>query len=189
MSAAHDYDWTPAALETLERLWAEGISITRIGIEMGCSRNAVVAKAHRRNLAPRAPAITRLSAERRETVLAMLLAGVAHRAIARDAKVSVHTVRDIARKQAKKAAAEPPAAAPRIGLTRVHIDLSRATGPGRGVGMLDLSRSQCQWPLWGRERPTFRCCGAPSSPGRPYCAEHAARAYRRVEVPSEQVAA
>jgi hypothetical protein len=52
----------------------------------------------------------------------------------------------------------------------------------------------CQWPMWEAETPRWaplygRCCGAARPPGRPYCAEHAARAFVCRAVPAQQVAA
>ena len=45
--------WTPERIDTLKSLWNKGISITQIGKRMGMSRNSVVGKAHRLNLARR----------------------------------------------------------------------------------------------------------------------------------------
>lgn len=56
--------------------------------------------------------------------------------------------------------------------------LEGAQGGGPGVGMADLKRGQCPWPLWKQgEAPTFRCCGEPIDGAGPYCVEHNARAY------------
>lgn len=43
-------------------------------------------------------------------------------------------------------------------------------------------RSICQWPIGDPRAPDFRHCAAPVEPGRPYCPDHCARAYRRVAV-------
>lgn len=42
--------WTMAQKEQLSFLWAEGLSITKIGLELGLSRNSVVGKANRMGL-------------------------------------------------------------------------------------------------------------------------------------------
>jgi hypothetical protein len=38
--------------------------------------------------------------------------------------------------------------------------------------------TQCAWPEGDPKQPGFHFCGAPAQPGCPYCAEHAAKAYR-----------
>ena len=39
--------WDKIKLDQLEKLWSEGMPITKIGIELGVSRNAIAGKAHR----------------------------------------------------------------------------------------------------------------------------------------------
>ena len=46
-------DWTPAALQRLRDLWAEGVSTAEIGRRLGASKNSIVGKAHRLHLPPR----------------------------------------------------------------------------------------------------------------------------------------
>lgn len=41
-------DWTPEADAELEKLMLDGLSATQIGARIGCSRNAVIGRAHRR---------------------------------------------------------------------------------------------------------------------------------------------
>ena len=45
--------WDEKNLERLKRLWDEGIPITKIGLELGVSRNAIAGKAHRLGLPDR----------------------------------------------------------------------------------------------------------------------------------------
>ena len=51
--------WTEERLADLKKLWAEGLSITQIGLEIGVSRNAVVGKVHRMGLPKRQSPIVR----------------------------------------------------------------------------------------------------------------------------------
>ena len=53
MAEAAPSVWTEDRLKDLRRLWAEGLSITQIGLEIGLSRNAVVGKVHRLGLPKR----------------------------------------------------------------------------------------------------------------------------------------
>ena len=189
--SAPKFAWTPAALETVRRMWSEGYPASQIAAAIGTTRSAVLGKSHYLGLAPRAPALAGEAQGRRDKIAEMIRNGSGLREAARAVGASIHTVRAVARSIAADAVAEPRQPDP-VRAIRLLPPIARSgmTGPGEGVGMLDIARSQCAWQLWpDTGRPTFRCCGAPSSPGRPYCAEHAARAYRRVEVPSEQVAA
>jgi len=38
--------------------------------------------------------------------------------------------------------------------------------------------TRCAWPKGDPLQPGFRFCGARPIPGKPYCAEHAAKAYQ-----------
>ncbi len=46
----------------------------------------------------------------------------------------------------------------------------------RGLPAIASSARHCQWPLW-EDKPDGRYCGKAVVPGRPYCGDHAARAY------------
>jgi GcrA cell cycle regulator len=47
------FPWTDEQIETLKSLWAAGLSCNAIGRKLGCSKNAVVGKAHRLKLQQR----------------------------------------------------------------------------------------------------------------------------------------
>ncbi|MDE8347049.1 MAG: GcrA family cell cycle regulator [Acidocella sp.] len=52
-------EWTDEAIAKLKTLWTEGLSTAEIGRRLNISKNAVVGKAHRLNLAPRPSPIRR----------------------------------------------------------------------------------------------------------------------------------
>ena len=56
-------DWSEAELLTLRDLWTAGVTTRLIGVELGRSRNSVVGKAHRLELAPRPSHIGRKRGE------------------------------------------------------------------------------------------------------------------------------
>ena len=41
------------------------------------------------------------------------------------------------------------------------------------------SGKACLWPVGDPKTPEFHFCGAPTEPGRPYCASHCAVAYQK----------
>lgn len=43
--------------------------------------------------------------------------------------------------------------------------------------ILTLTLRSCRWPIGDPKEPDFHFCGCSSLPGRPYCAEHMAKAY------------
>ena len=58
--------WDEEKLQKLKSLWDEGLPITKIGLELGVSRNAIAGKAHRLGLPKRNSPISK-SGEPRKT--------------------------------------------------------------------------------------------------------------------------
>ena len=57
--------WDEEKLNKLKSLWDEGLPITKIGLELGVSRNAIAGKAHRMNLPKRNSPISKLGDPRK----------------------------------------------------------------------------------------------------------------------------
>ena len=51
--------WTEERIERLGELWGDGLSAAKIGREIGCTKNAVISKAHRLGLSARPSPIKR----------------------------------------------------------------------------------------------------------------------------------
>lgn len=85
--------------------------------------------------------------------------GKAHR-LALPARPSPIKARSTPAPAAKPAPVARPAAASPVKLVRVA-----SKGPS------------CQWPSGHPGQPDFHFCGKPAGAGKPYCSEHAARAY------------
>jgi GcrA cell cycle regulator len=60
-----DSIWTDERVAQLGKLWAEGLSTAEIGRRLGITKNAVVGKAHRLQLAPRPSPLNSPPAPRR----------------------------------------------------------------------------------------------------------------------------
>lgn len=151
-------DWTDAELLTLRRLWAEGVTTLAIGREMGRSRNSVVGKAHRLELAPRPSPIGRKRGEVREAK---------PRPVVVRAAPSPNWVRlpRLAPVQIAAMGRRPPAPPPP----------SPPPGPPQAPV---AGQGTCQWPV-SADRP-WRFCGAPVAAfGCPYCDTHVAIAWHR----------
>ena len=146
-----NFEWTTHATETLRALWSQGLPAAEIGLALSISKSAVLGKAHRIPLPARrlpAPAKKASPPTRR---------------------------RSPAKKQrdpslpAAAEVSEPvvPAARPKRSFT-----ISRATGQN-----VSLGKHTCCWPIGDPGTESFRYCAEAKLPGKPYCAEHAARAY------------
>ena len=60
--------WDKIKLDQLETLWSEGMPITKIGIELGVSRNAIAGKAHRLGLPKRNSPISKSGEPRKNQI-------------------------------------------------------------------------------------------------------------------------
>ncbi len=163
-------EWTEEQIETLRRLWTEGLSTAEIGRRMGISKNAVVGKAHRLHL-PARPSPIRRSGDG-STVAPRPTRRIVRPALPRPSLPSTPT--------------EPrPAPAPG------QAEQRRAPAPVVPMPRAEPLRTghaTCCWPIGEPGKPGFRFCGAPALVGKPYCAEHAAIAYVRVKDRREDAA-
>jgi GcrA cell cycle regulator len=156
-------DWTEEAIATLRQLWDEGLSTAEIGRRMGISKNAVVGKAHRLNLAARPSPIRRAPG-----------GTPTPRAPRRSARPATPPPSPMM--TGTRLPARPPAERP------APVVAIRLPPPSR------LGNGACCWPIGDPGAPGFRFCGAQALLGKPYCAEHAAVAYVRVKDRREDAA-
>ena len=144
--------WTAERMELLRMLWNEGLAASAIAEKLGegCSRNAVIGKAHRLELEPR-PSPVKGADDGAAVATDAVTDGVA------------------AGGSAPVPLPAPPRkpAAPRI----------KAVKPVRTT-LLDLSDRVCKWPIGHPGEKDFHFCGKPSNAGFPYCGEHCAVAYQ-----------
>ncbi|WP_265975581.1 GcrA family cell cycle regulator [Brucella intermedia] len=151
-------EWTDQRVETLKRLWAEGLSASQIAAQFGdISRNAVIGKVHRLGLA-----------SRKTTTVKVPRKNKAH--------ASQHSVE----KQASR-----PASTVIYGNTLVaveeepqHVQSAQVVPIFPGVTLMELRPSTCKWPIGDPLSPGFRFCGARTENGSPYCGYHACLAYQ-----------
>lgn len=169
--------WTDERIETLRKLWLEGLSASKIAGVLGCAitRNAVIGKVHRMGMSGRAKTTSSLPTRPR-------------------AKEEVQI-----RAPERMVVASPRASMPMPvvrGNTALAMDLApvMATAPhvetkpmnenvvipiSERVTIMELRESMCKWPLGDPMSADFRYCGARSpSGGGPYCLPHARVAYQ-----------
>jgi GcrA cell cycle regulator len=67
----------------------------------------------------------------------------------------------------------------RLGLShRAKAAKAKPEAKPQPMSPLDLNERMCRWPIGHPGDNDFRFCGAQRIPGRPYCADHCAVAYR-----------
>jgi GcrA cell cycle regulator len=148
--------WTDERVETLKKLWQDGLSASQIAKQLGgVTRNAVIGKVHRLGLsgraAPSKPARPAFKAPRPQ----------------RPAAAAPTPPRRIAAEPATAASAAPQVPAPR------YVE----EAPGTAT-VLTLGAHMCKWPIGDPALETFTFCGRRTGGEGPYCNEHARVAYQ-----------
>jgi GcrA cell cycle regulator len=151
--------WSAEHTERLRALWGRKLSAAEIGALIGCSRHAVIGKAHRIGLPPieREPMArppVRRGREKQFPWIRKRRGAVD--AVARDAELKD------------------------IPLTVI--------GEPRMLPIVELDASTCRWPIGDPRKSDFGYCGHPTGSGSAYCEGHHAIAYRPAESEEELLA-
>ena len=135
--------WPAPTVERLTKLWADGMSQSEIGVQLGVSKSAIGGKIHRLDLPRRPnPAGTGRSHQKKRPPGA----GRDHHGAADDPDAKPMRAED-------RRPPEAPTERPGVDLPRLFPRLS-----------------ECAWPM-NNGKP-WRSCGDPVVPGKPYCAKH-----------------
>jgi GcrA cell cycle regulator len=151
--------WTDARVETLKKLWCDGVTASAIAEAIGeVTRNAVIGKVHRLGLAGRATT-------------------------SRKRPVSRPASHFPAPSPSRKSRSQPrvhPAWRPLVTtMPRRSLILPElGASPVEPVTVANLTERSCRWPLGDPMRPDFHFCGRSKPAARSYCDHHAAIAYR-----------
>ena len=186
VSGAQTAGWTDERVETLKKLWMEGLSASQIAGELGegVTRNAVIGKVHRlklsarakpTNTAPRARPAAR-PAPRRVASPAPSMAGMVGGA----AKAARPTMTS-ARPQTMGATAL--AMEPQMD-TEVYVAPAAAElfiPEDKRLNLLQLNEHTCKWPIGDPLSKDFYFCGQHSLDTGPYCEFHSRRAYHQLD--------
>lgn len=151
--------WTDDRVATLRDLWDAGYSAARIAMELrtGVSRNAVIGKIHRLNLAARnKTTIINARAPRPSRAVPGALRPGRPKAMAREDIIYSPPVTPVQRATPEDALAAPGSLMIEIG---------------------ELKSMTCRWPHGDSREDSFRYCGAACPVEVPYCAQHMRAAY------------
>jgi GcrA cell cycle regulator len=158
--------WTDERVDTLKRLWTDGLSASQIAASLGeVTRNAVIGKIHRLGLSGRArtgqPAV-----------------GVQHKA-----KPAAPAMRRAIRPTVASVGNTALAAEPTYAVaSRPEPEQQAEIVPiGQRVTIMMLTEQTCRWPIGDPGSEGFTFCGRRSDTGIPYCTAHARIAYQPAE--------
>ena len=167
--------WTDERVESLKKLWAEGLSASQIAAQLGgVSRNAVIGKVHRLKLSSRGRANAAPARPKKP-------ATVAAPSPAPSAPV---------RKPQRPAPARPMMTS--VGATALKVQFeeeaavmrdyqalpSNVVPISRNLKLIELSERTCKWPNGDPLSEDFSFCGAESGESGPYCNYHSKLAYQ-----------
>ncbi|HEY3640075.1 MAG TPA: GcrA family cell cycle regulator [Xanthobacteraceae bacterium] len=149
--------WTEERVESLKKLWGEGLSASQIAAELGgITRNAVIGKVHRLGLSGRAKSPSASPPRPRKARAAHLM------------RVSRPALRgNTALAHAYDFEPEPE---PEL------IDNVIPLGQRRTI--LELTEETCRWPIGDPGSTDFFFCGGHAGAGTPYCSYHSRVAYQ-----------
>jgi GcrA cell cycle regulator len=165
--------WTEDRVETLKKLWTEGLSASQIAKQLGgVTRNAVIGKVHRLGLAGRAAPSRPI--KRVAVPVARIRPTIT--------PVSVDAAAEIAKAaRLKKASATAQEAEPSVASNDAPVKVAAKVRPireGEIIGVLELGPNMCKWPIGDPGDPDFGFCGTHCTSGAVYCEEHAAIAFQ-----------
>jgi len=151
--------WTDERVDTLKKLWSEGLSASQIAGRLGgVTRNAVIGKVHRLGLSGRATT-SRMKTHRPRPRAA------APKRLSKPRFTTIET--------SPLRALYPPDAEPYVpSVEELVIPL------GERRTIQTLTPSSCRWPIGDPQLPDFHFCNGNKVPGLPYCEFHARRAFQ-----------
>ena len=148
--------WTDDRVETLTKLWADGLSASQIAAELGgVTRNAVIGKVHRLGLSGRAKAKSPNAARAKRAPRAT---GYSPRS-----RVSAKTA------DGRAIAINTP--------SRPPIEDMVAPEPKK-LSVVELSDKCCRWPYGDPATDDFHFCGHSPKEDSPYCEYHSRLAFQ-----------
>ena len=164
--------WTDERVDTLKRLWTEGLSASQIAKQLGgVSRNAVIGKVHRLGLEGRAAKTAKPAEE--------VAPAPAASSAATSEAANVSPIRP-AEPEVAAPAAEPTVEPPRADNDAGEADPENdiVVPVPRRLKLVQLTERTCKWPIGDPMHDDFHFCGHEAEEGRPYCEYHSSLAFQ-----------
>ena len=161
--------WNDERVESLKKLWQEGLSASQIASRIGgVTRNAVIGKVHRLGLAGRATTSRMKSHRPRRTASVAKVRPInTNNRPQRTQTVGNPAFRDLYRPDAEAYVAP---------IEEVVIPVAERKY------IATLTESCCRWPIGDPQEAEFHFCGKKKVNGLPYCEVHARRAFQPPQV-------
>jgi len=154
--------WTDERVESLKKLWSDGLSASQIAAELGgITRNAVIGKVHRLGLSGRAKAPSSATPRPRKPRTTSHMFRSMRPATRGNTALATHAV-----------------AAYEMEIEPEPEPIENIIPIGQRCSILELTDDKCHWPIGDPGQPDFFFCGGNASAGLPYCAYHARVAYQ-----------
>ncbi len=160
--------WTDERVETLRKLWNEGLSASQIAGELGgVTRNAVIGKVHRLGLSGRAKAPSGASPVSRPRAKPAARLGNGTHAPSPAVRGATALQPQLRTQPDMRPEAQPALLDP-----EVVVPFSER------VTIMELRDNMCRWPMGDPTTAEFRFCGMKTETGQPYCSYHCRIAYQ-----------
>ena len=162
--------WTEDRVETLSKLWAEGLSASQIAKQLGgVTRNAVIGKVHRLGLSGRAKPSRPKPAKSATTSRA---------STAKPKRSAASAAPKVSKTATAKASKPAPAPAEELPASPEPPLEAKPLQDGSYATILTLKEHMCKWPIGDPSTDQFRFCGRKTDPDEPYCTAHSMVAYQ-----------
>jgi GcrA cell cycle regulator len=171
--------WTDERIETLRKLWADGLSSSQIAHDLNCgiSRNAVIGKVYRLGLSGRS----------KKTFRSLGAAGEGSGARTEPRKpVRIKPVKDWRPNSCRPVKIGTHFEMREVGpvMTTYETPIDDLAIPlKQRCTLVELNDHRCRWPVGDVGSPGFFFCGGETIEGQPYCGEHCRRAFDPRSVP------
>jgi GcrA cell cycle regulator len=182
VSGAQPAGWTDERVETLKKLWMEGLSASQIAGELGevVTRNAVIGKVHRLKLSARAKPTNstpraRPAARPAPRRVASPSAGMSNMGSANKPRPTMSRPQSMG----ATALAHNPDMETQLYVAPAVAELF--IPEDKRLSLLQLTEATCKWPIGDPLHKDFYFCGQHSLESGPYCEFHSRRAYHQVD--------
>jgi GcrA cell cycle regulator len=184
VSGAQSAGWTDERVETLKKLWMEGLSASQIAGELGegVTRNAVIGKVHRLKLSARAKptnSTPRARPAARPTPRRVASPSAGMSSMGGGAAAKMRSTMSRPQSIGATALAHNPEMEAQLYVAPMVAELF--IPEDKRLSLLQLTEATCKWPIGDPLNKDFYFCGQHSLESGPYCEFHSRRAYHQVD--------